>query len=943
MFRNPRENAARVTDDAILPSTGRAPTPPAQRIKDENNSPYLTRAASMVSPRDNSVPNGSNRLVIGRAVAPKSSVGKRREVGQNKNKSILSFFEKAGVVTVKQEKPESEDGLFVEDDRFERSVSPEWFRAPSVTEPGLNDDEEDTLRYNEVNTSSKRRRLEDDDLDNGLSPPRTPPETNCISNGNTSTPTRKLFTSSKTLFGRTIDSGEEREGASNALTSADTFGRSEPALKPPNGDLPEIHEQSVGVQHHAPEHNSEEVSISKGLPGISHTNEQSSLVLIPSLPRDETSIAPPEDFPDDDFADEEFYEGGEEVMERRWMEEQAQMEADFDDDDSRSEAETSIATPISEPRWFTDEIADAVETSCPICSGSMTGLSETQASTHVNACLDGTAAPLPKQTDEPKPQLVQPALSGSRFKRAGIARPAQSNPFALENGSKEAGKSAFTRLMSGHAEDAAWAEAATNEAQSRGKPAYQRTCPFYKIMPGMFICVDAFRFGKVEGQNAYFLSHFHSDHYIGLTSSWSHGLIYASKVTINLIRTCLRVDEKWLVPLVFEQKTAVPNTSGVSVTMIPANHCPGSSLFLFEKVTGKQKDGSPKLNRILHCGDFRACPAHIHHPLLKPDVIDTISGQTKQQVIDTCYLDTTYLTPKYAFPGQHDVIDACAQMCISLSKEIVDTGDAWEKVKAERAGSVMTKFLEQTDTSGSITGSETAPIALTVEEQDDIKPKSRGRLLVVIGTYSIGKERICLGIAKALNSKIFAPPSKMRICRCLEDAELNSYLTSNPLDAQVHMQTLMEIRAETLHDYLVGFKPHFSRVVGFRPTGWNYRPPTSRFTENPAVSTVLHSEGWKSRFTMRDLAPQRGSTKESNCFGVPYSEHSSFRELTMFVCALRIGRVVPTVNVGSVRSREKMKGWIEKWEVEKRKQGLYQVDKGTEGWGSGDGGLRYGV
>ena len=932
MFRNPRENAARVTDEVVLPSTGRAPTPPGQLLDNENTTPYLARAMSMVSPRDKSVPYGSNRLaVIGRSAASKLQTSKRREVGQNK--SILSFFNKAGLVPEK--KAESEDGLFVEDDRF-RSPSPDCFRPPSATE-GLNDDERETLRYNEATTSSKRRRLDDDDMDIGLSPPRAPPPSDSVPNDHSLTPTRKLLKPVKTLCGLVFESDDEEEEGLDAAAPVNTSADPEQKPKSTSPELQESTEQSRVIQQAALEDSTGQVLPPERSLEIRHTTNQ---IVKPSLNHEETSIAPPEDFPEEDFADEEFFEGGEEVMERRWMEEQAQMEADFDDD-SRSEAETSIATPISEPQWSIDEPVEMLDSSCPICLGSMTGLSETQASTHVNACLDGTAAPLLKQTDEPKPQLLQPAMSGSRFKRAGVARPAQSNPFAIDTGGKATDKSAFTRLMSGHAEDAAWAEAATNEAQSRGKPAYQRTCPFYKIMPGMFICVDAFRFGKVEGQNAYFLSHFHSDHYIGLTSSWSHGPIYASIVTVNLIRTCLRVDEKWLVPLEFEQKRAVPGTGSVSVTMIPANHCPGSSLFLFEKVTGKQKDGSPKLNRILHCGDFRACPAHIHHPLLKPDMVDTISGQTKQQVIDTCYLDTTYLTPKYAFPGQHDVIDACAQMCISLSKEIVDTGDAWEKVKAERAGSVMTKFLEQTENN---TASETTTlIAPLEEEQEDIKPKSRGRLLVVIGTYSIGKERICLGIAKALGSKIFAPPSKMRICKCLDDAELNSYLTKNPLEAQVHMQTLMEIRAETLHDYLVGYKPHFSRVVGFRPTGWNYRPPTSRFTENPAVSTVLHSEGWKSRFTMRDLAPQRGSTKESNCFGVPYSEHSSFRELTMFVCALRIGRVVPTVNVGSVRSREKMKGWIEKWEVEKRKQGLYQVEKGAEGWGSGDGGLRYGV
>jgi DNA cross-link repair 1A protein len=661
----------------------------------------------------------------------------------------------------------------------------------------------------------------------------------------------------------------------------------------------------------------------------------------PSLSRNATSVFDVDDFnemgefEDGEFEDDEFFEGGEEMMERRWMEEQRMLEIGLDEDSKSESNEEDIMTPNDEMGGSAGA-GQIDEAACPICSVSLTGATEQQASAHVNACLDGNSIPLPIRRDQaPKEVTKVPTTIGSpmkRFQRAAIARPGQQNPYSLLNDDSSSG-SAFSRLMSGNAEDAAWAEAASNEAQSRGKPAYQRTCPFYKIMPGMYICVDAFRYGKVEGQNAYFLSHFHSDHYIGLTSSWSHGPIYCSRVTANLVRQQLRVDPNLVVPLDFEKKVEIPNTKGVFVTMVPANHCPGSSLFLFEKVVGKTSKGAPRFNRILHCGDFRACPAHVNHPLLKPDIVDAVTGQTTQQVIDTCYLDTTYLTPKYAFPPQSDVIDACAQMCVSLSKEIVDSNDSWEKVKLERAGSSMTTFLEKSNSEDT----------LVKAEDEEKKPKTRGRLLVVIGTYSIGKERICLGIAKALKSKIYAPPAKMRVCKCLEDDELNALLTSNPLEAQVHMQTLMEIRAETLHDYLVTYKGHFSRVVGFRPTGWNYRPPTSRFTENPAVSTVLTSEGWKSSFTMKDLVPGRGSTRESNCFGVPYSEHSSFRELTMFCCALRIGRVIPTVNVGSAKSREKMKGWIEKWELEKKKNGLFKVETGADGWGSGDGALRYGV
>jgi DNA cross-link repair 1A protein len=215
----------------------------------------------------------------------------------------------------------------------------------------------------------------------------------------------------------------------------------------------------------------------------------------------------------------------------------------------------------------------------------------------------------------------------------------------------------------------------------------------------------------------------------------------------------------------------------------------------------------------------------------------------------------------------------------------------------------------------------------------DNQPKSeKGRLLVVIGTYSIGKERLCLAIARALKCKIYAPAAKQRICACLEDEELSSFLTTNPLEAQVHMQSLMEIRPDTLLDYLNTLKPHFQRIAAFRPTGWNYRPPAGRMTDSPSVNAVLHSESWKASFSTDDLVPQRGSNSESMCFSVPYSEHSSFRELTMFCCALRISRIIPTVNVGSAKTREKMKRWVEKWEAEKRKSGLFKVEDGAVRW-----------
>ncbi|KAF7899166.1 uncharacterized protein EAF01_008379 [Botrytis porri] len=638
---------------------------------------------------------------------------------------------------------------------------------------------------------------------------------------------------------------------------------------------------------------------------------------IPVLKHENTSVDTWATFEDmGEFPDEDL--DGEEFLERKWMEEQNNLEPDEAQEDEDS------FNGFDDDDGVNGNIGEGNVSACPLCDANLSSLTSNEASMHVNACLDGKPISLPTKikakanSASSEAKVVMPEVARNRFARkAAVPRPGQVNPIDLNS----EGGSAFSKIMSGHAEDAAWADAADREKSSRGKPAHQRTCPFYKIMPGLFICVDAFRYGAVKGCNAYFLSHFHSDHYIGLTSTWSHGPIYCSKVTGNLVKQQLKVDPKWVVSIDFDDKIEVPNTQGVLVTMIPANHCPGSSLFLFEKTTGGGQ--RPKVQRILHCGDFRACPAHIAHPLLMPNIVDSVNGKTKQQKIDVCYLDTTYLNPKYSFPSQEDVVKACADMCVSLSKERAEESDAWETVKRERAGSKMTNFIKP---------------SLKVEAEDSDAPeipsksekKARGRLLVVCGTYSIGKERIVLGIARALDCKIYATPGKMRICAALEDPELTSRLTSDPREAQIHMQMLMDLRPETLQDYLTGYKPHFTRVVGFRPSGWSYKPPNSRFVDSPPIHTILTATNWRSEYNMGELVPQRGSTKEAQCFGVPYSEHSSFRELTMFVMGLRIEKVVPTVNVGSEVGRKRMKMWIDRWLTERRKHGILRFGDGKE-------------
>ncbi|KAI5370232.1 Putative metallo-beta-lactamase, ribonuclease Z/Hydroxyacylglutathione hydrolase [Septoria linicola] len=879
MFRKPRES--------VSVEVGRPPSP-----KGAAKTPFSLAVPPSVPPPKMATRVKSSRQVplptIGRQ-GPSSTAKKtatpKNKIGGKGNGSILNFFKKS------DDGGPAEPGLFVEDRR-----------PSSPADPSVNElvDAGDDTRFNESSGSVKRRNLSADDGQES------------VNNGSTAPPTRTAKSSPKRAgpFYEESDSEQEEE-APEAVIGIEQ----EPYGGIVAGKMP----------HHA------EASEESAAPEVADR---------PPLIKEETSYDPGMDefeaFGDDDF-DEDQFEGGDEFRERRYMEEQARLEAEDNEKDY---------DPLPDDANIKREAtAEIYVPTCPICSVNLGAVSEQDAGVHVNNCLDGKPTPLPvrietqQSSDTKAPIKTEDSSSVNQYRRpARPARPGQANPFTLGgSAAKPDGGSAFNKLMSGHTEEAAWAEAAASEHAARGKPSYQRTCPFYKILPGLFICVDAFRYGAVQGCQAYFLSHFHSDHYVGLTSTWTHGPIYCSKVTANLVKQQLRVDPRYVIPLEFEDRVDVPGTRGVKVTMISANHCPGSSLYLFEKTVGIKQTGEPRVQRILHCGDFRACRMHVEHPLLMPEVMDKVSGKTKEQKIDVCYLDTTYLNPRYAFPSQEDVIKACADMCVCLSKDTADEDDGWETMKRQRAGQGMVKFIQR-ETSNLEANDEPDGEAtadnMTVEKNphasqqilSSIKDKkTRGRLLVVVGTYSIGKERICMGIARALDAKIYAPPSKQRIIAALEDSELNARMTNDPKEAQVHMTPLFEIRAETLDDYLKDFWPHFTRAVGFRPSGWSYKPPNSRFTESPLVSTVLYSENWKSTYSMRELEPQRGSSSRASCFGVPYSEHSSFRELTMFCCALRIDKIIPTVNVGSAKSRDRMKTFIERWQAERRKNGLYKL------------------
>ena len=87
----------------------------------------------------------------------------------------------------------------------------------------------------------------------------------------------------------------------------------------------------------------------------------------------------------------------------------------------------------------------------------------------------------------------------------------------------------------------------------------------------------------------------------------------------------------------------------------------------------------------------------------------------------------------------------------------------------------------------------------------------------------------------------------------------------------------------------------------------------------PAI-TPLIARMQSQTFLSSSLTPMRNSNRKQTLYGVPYSEHSSFFELTCFALSVDWVKIIATVNVGSQVSRGKMSRWFERWELERRRR-----------------------
>ncbi|KAF0913958.1 hypothetical protein E2562_025370 [Oryza meyeriana var. granulata] len=317
--------------------------------------------------------------------------------------------------------------------------------------------------------------------------------------------------------------------------------------------------------------------------------------------------------------------------------------------------------------------------------------------------------------------------------------------------------------------------------------------PLWCCIPGTPFRVDAFRYLRGDCCH-WFLTHFHVDHYQGLTKSFCHGKIYCSSVTASLVHYKIGIPWDRLHVLPLNEKITI---AGVNLTCFDANHCPGAVIILFEPPNGKA---------VLHTGDFRFSSEMANNRVLKSSPIHTL------------ILDTTYCNPRYDFPSQEIVI----QFVI-------------EAIQAEA-----------------------------------FNPKT----LFLIGSYTIGKERLFMEVARLLQKKIYVGAAKLQILKHLElPQDIMHWFTANEAESHIHVVPMWTLASFKRMKYLsTQYADRFDLIVAFCPTGWSFGKGKKR----------TPGRKWQQGAVIR--------------YEVPYSEHSSFTELREFVRFISPEHIIPSVN-----------------------------------------------
>lgn len=398
------------------------------------------------------------------------------------------------------------------------------------------------------------------------------------------------------------------------------------------------------------------------------------------------------------------------------------------------------------------------------------------------------------------------------------------------------------------------------------------------------LVVDGFNYSSKPTISQYFLSHFHSDHTIGFVKSWNQGTIFCSPETSLLLQWRYDFAPEMIKELHIAQREWITDT--ISVISYDAFHCPGSLIFVFEEWDSQSMNTLNK--RVLHTGDFR-CNNQV------------LSNVMSLGHYDQVYLDTTYLDSWYRFPRQDSVVETTGQ----FAKDVMEIG--------------LKKLF----------GDDQKSIFSFMKSQNKKRSRPQSSVLFLIGSYSLGKEKIGLEIQSHLPlgtyNKIFMNGNAVRGKLFAQDERFTSD-REDMSQCNIHIVSLSVLQCkETVEDYLKSFPDQcgFDDVVGFVPTGWTfsnrYKGKQTFENMNDRVEFVRGIiEGGKredDEMSIDWITKQYKKYERFQIFKIPYSEHSSFKELCSFGSQVDCDEILATVNLNNLEQLNEMRNWFKSWEI----------------------------
>ena len=291
--------------------------------------------------------------------------------------------------------------------------------------------------------------------------------------------------------------------------------------------------------------------------------------------------------------------------------------------------------------------------------------------------------------------------------------------------------------------------------------------PPWHVVPGTRFTVDAFAprvaCRASPDTSAWFLTHFHSDHYSGLGARWARGPVYCTAITAALCRLRLRVPASLLNVLPLYQRVII---DGVACTLFDANHCPGAAMILFEP-----PEPHPP---VLHTGDCRWNTA-LHGPMLGP-ALAALPPHSRHRL--RLILDTTYCDPAAGFPASSEAVTFISNA-----------------VRSEGFNVARTLFL---------VGSYTI-----------------GKERCAFAAARAAGSRLYAGTSKREVLDCLAPTAPGVGAAGLAPADM-ALLTSDDRTANVHIVPMACVSFARMKGILQHYKGRFDTCVGFAPTGWAF-------------------------------------------------------------------------------------------------------------------------